>query len=91
MDFTAPITAGTILLVFGTVAGLLIKEKMKRYDKHLEECQEKSVNHIRLEGKVCRIEDKLDDMKDAMSDRTAKIDAMDNKLDELTLIIINKL
>lgn len=90
MDLTLPITGGTVLLGMLTLTAYLLKLKVDRFDKHLEDCQTKSVNHARLEEKVIRIEGKLDDMKEAMTARTSKIDAMDEKLDQLATIITKR-
>ena len=90
MDLTLPLTGGSLLLGALTLTAYLLKLKVDRFDKHLEDCQTKSVNHARLEEKVIRIEGKLDDMKDAMTLRTERIDAMDAKLDNLANVIIAK-
>ena len=57
---------------------------------HIALCNEKNISHVRLEGKVARIDEKLDDMKEVISSRTSKIDAMDDKIDHLAEILVAK-
>ena len=90
MDLTLPITGGSVLIAVITLVAYLLKLKLERFDKHLEDCQKKSIDHARLEEKVISIDGKLDDMKEAMSARTDRIDAMDAKLDNLAQVIIAK-
>lgn len=97
MDLTQPITISSFIILAMAMLGATIKiilyfldAKLARYDKHLEQCQEKSINHARLEEKVIRIEGKMDDMKEVMMMRTGKIDRMDEKIDALANVIIAK-
>lgn len=57
---------------------------------HITLCNEKAMSHTRLEGKVERIEEKMDDMKETMTARSKKIDAMDEKIDRLAEVLVAK-
>lgn len=89
MDLTLPITGGSLVLV---VAGYLAKQgaaivilKAKRWDKHLEECQTKAIDHGRLEEKVHALGEKVDLRFDAVAEKFetigSQMDRIETKLD----------
>ena len=101
MDLTLPITGGTMLLIAIAVTGYFLREwmsesKTKRealetaVHQHIILCNEKAVSHARMEGKVERIGEKVEELKSSMEKRTGKIDKMDEKLDALAISILAK-
>src|SRR3990167_6072189 len=101
MDFTIPITGGSVAVAVAVVIWWFARERMGEAKKkrevlegmitsHIALCNEKNISHVRLEGKVARIDEKLDDMKEVISSRTSKIDAMDDKIDHLAEILVAK-
>ena len=99
MDFTIPITGGSVAVAISIVVWWFARERMadakNRRDmlesiitSHIALCNEKNISHARLEEKVIRIDEKLDDMKEAMTSRTSKIDNMDEKIDRLTDMVM---
>ena len=101
MDFTIPITGGSVAVAVAVVIWWFARERMAEAKKkrevlegmitsHIALCNEKNISHVRLEGKVARIDEKLDDMKEVISSRTSKIDAMDDKIDHLAEILVAK-
>ena len=99
MDFTIPITGGSVAVAIAVVIWWFARERMteamrKRevlegvLTSHIALCNEKNISHARLEEKVIRIDEKLDDMKESIASRTSKIDKMDEKIDRLTDMVM---
>ena len=93
-DFTLPITGGSVAAAVSIVIWWFAKERIIEARKkreaientlsaHIKLCTEKHIDHVRLEDKVARIDEKLDDMKETMVSRMAKINSMDDKIDRL--------
>ena len=73
MDFTIPITGGSVAVAIAVVIWWFARERMteamrKRevlegvLTSHIALCNEKNISHARLEEKVIRIDEKLDDV-----------------------------
>lgn len=101
MDFTIPITGGSVAVAIAAVIWWFARERIAEVRSrreafegvltaHIALCNEKNIDQARLEEKVVRIDEKLDDMKEAMSSRTMKIDRMDDKIDRLTKVMIGR-
>lgn len=82
MDLTLPVTGGSLLVIIGGYlgkqAGVAIMMKARRWDKHLEDCQEKAISHGRLEERVKSLDEKVTLRFDAMNDKVCTMgDQMD--------------
>lgn len=101
MDFTIPITGGTVTIAIGTVIWYFAKERItearsKRnaieslLASHIAICNEKAISHARMEGQVNSICERVDELREADSQSEKRLDLMDKKLDRLTEIIVAK-
>lgn len=90
MDLTIPISGGAIAFCVISVLAWFLKQKMSKWDKHLEDCNTKSVNHAVLESKVNSIDEKVDDLKASYSERAGKIDRMDEKIDMISGVLMRR-
>jgi len=100
MDLTLPITTGSLAVIIGGFIGKeavrIIRSKVAAWDMHVAECGKKAlidahsetsraVDYARLESKVEGIDSKVCELKEAMTERTNRIDKMDDKLDTIIL------
>ena len=99
MDFMVPITGSSVLAGISIVIWYFAKEriteaKLKReaneklLHEHVKACNEKHINHARLEENVKRIDGKVDDLKEVIKERSGKIDGMDDKIDRMIEMMI---
>ena len=69
LDIAIPITGGSIALAIiitvGRSAQKLVTEKIRRWDQHLVECAEKTVNHVKLENKVDQLSETAREVRTA--------------------------
>ena len=100
MDLTLPITTGSLALIIGGCIGKeairIIRSKVAAWDMHVAECGKKAltdaqaetvkaVDYARLESKVEGIDTKVCELKDSMTERTNRINKMDDKLDTIIM------
>ena len=101
MDFTIPITGGTVTIAIGTVIWYFARERItearnKRnaveslLTSHIALCNEKAVGQVRLEGQVERICERVDELREAAVKHEERFDRMYEKIDNLTEVIVAK-
>jgi hypothetical protein len=88
MDLTLPVTGGGVAAV---VTGWLAKKgiavlvmKANRWDKHLEQCQNKAVDFGRLEERLLALSEKVDLRFDSMHERVENLSKQITRLDTRT-------
>ena len=101
MDFTIPITGGTVTIAIGTVIWYFARERMtearnKRnaieslLESHIRLCNEKAVGHARLEEQVESICERVDELREVSTKQEERFERIYEKLDHLTEVIVAK-